>query len=145
MNIRSAAEYITPLLNAADNAVRSSVCVKFSKSALESCYRNIDTLEHTSKKIGAVCLAIFAVLCTTVGALLVGIEAAGRTIKEIGAAARLHQTPIKIAACINALLIAPGIAVAYATFSYATILDETIKRFKGPAPLQKAMQEAAVQ
>lgn len=143
MIIRSAADYITPLINAADTAINSSISVQSTKRALSSCYQKIDTLEHTSKKIATGCFAIFAFLGTTAGAVLVGIEASVRTIKEIGASARLHQIPIKIAACFSAILFAPGISIAYASFSIATILDESIKRFQEQAPLPQGMKEAA--
>lgn len=143
MNIRPASEYIMPLLNALDQADRNAASIKFSKIAIESAFKEIDKLTHTSKKIATTCFALFASLFIAGNSINVAIEVAARSIKGISARVDFHQTPYKVAACCSALLIAPGIAIAYAAFSFTSILEESIKRFKEPAPLPQVMKEAA--
>jgi cell division protein FtsX len=143
MNIRLASEYVTPLLNTIDQASKNAACIKFSKISIESCFTEIDKLTHTSKKIATACFALFASLFIAANSIAVAIEVAARTIKEIGARVDFHQTSHKVAACFSAAMIAPGIALSYAVFSFASILEESIKRFKEPAPLPQVVKEAA--
>lgn len=141
MNIPSTTGYITPFLKAIDKAIQQSVCVQLTKTALENALTVVDHQEPTRKKIGTVAFAVIAILGAVVAGIGVGLESAIRSIQEINAEQRLHPTSIKVAAYVSAFLLAPGIGMVYVAFSFSTILEESIKRFKEPAPLPQMYED----
>jgi hypothetical protein len=74
MNVPSTTGYITPFLNAIDKAIQQSVCVQFTKNALENALTGVDHQEPTLKKIGTVAIAIIALIGAVVAGIGVGLE-----------------------------------------------------------------------
>lgn len=142
MNIRSAAEFIAPLLKTAEKAEKNCTSINFSKIAIDEVFKEIDKLTHTGKKIATVCFAVFSSLFIAGASIVVALEVAARSLKEIKARLEFDDVSHRVAACFSAVMLAPGIAISYAAFSFASILAESIKRFKEPAPLPQVAKEA---